>query len=519
MPSSQPLWQSFKALTRYDAASSRSVLHHALHAWSYWHEFSSAKSHRQFCASASALARRALRGWRRWTVQTRLFAPSWQRYRIRPQRLPPLPARKAPARLQPRPALSYLAFGRKFWRGKSGSQQELARAAYWHNPKQEQRLKRCEEWKAAHLARLQEPYKLAPDRPWLRTWQSSTAPAVIWNTRFCEGKTVLIRYCRWQELRPEGTPLIFPLYDDVPPPGTQRYTLRLGRPPLKARFVLCHYEQPHSWHEIAATVTANEVSWTQWQEAVISTTVGSCQGSIRWAGIQPILATLRTQLAVHITSRRQAYRRHSRSHQRSWQPPRHQPGPHSIQPGPNRPSQPRCPTRSVSLVAGFPGLGTHATDLAALDQYIERAAVCIQRAFRRLRRQRSSCLSSTVARPQPLTVCIQPEDEGDLDSKVEFSVADTEASQASTLLACFLLACQAFTRSSRHRRPSRRMVSIASASRAWFTSESWASRPTADSRLLHCPTARRVECAFRRRRLGLHRGCTDGTGFRLPLEP
>ena len=102
MPSSQPLWQSFKALTRYDAASSRSVLHHALHAWSYWHEFSSAKSHRQFCASASALARRALRGWRRWTVQTRLFAPSWQRYRIRPQRLPPLPARKAPARLQPR---------------------------------------------------------------------------------------------------------------------------------------------------------------------------------------------------------------------------------------------------------------------------------------------------------------------------------------------------------------------------------------------------------------------------------
>jgi hypothetical protein len=118
-------------------------------------------------------------------------------------------------------------------------------------------------------------------------------------------------------------------------------------------------------------------------------------------------------------------------------------------------------------------------------------------------------------------VCIQPEDEGDSDSdsKGELSVADTEASQASTLLACLLLACRAFTRSSRHRRHSRRMVSIASASRAWFTSESWASRPTADSRLLHCPTARRVECAFRRRRLGLHRGCTDGTGFRLSLEP
>ena len=170
-------------------------------------------------------------------------------------------------------------------------------------------------------------------------------------------------------------------------------------------------------------------------------------------------------------------------------------------------------------MTGFPGLGTHATDLAALDQYIEQAAVCIQRAFRRLCRQRSSCLGSTVARPQPLTVCIQPEDEGDLDSKGEFSVADTEASQASTLLACLLLACRAFTLASRHRRHPRRLVSIASESRAWSTSKLGAPRPTADSRLLHCPTARRVECAYRRRRLGLHRGCTDGTGFRLSLEP
>jgi hypothetical protein len=386
---------------------------------------------------------------------------------------------------------------------------------HWHNPKEEQRLKRCEEWKAAHLARLQAPYQLAPDRPWLRTWQSSTVPAVIWNTRFCEGKTVLTRYCRWRELRPVG----YPLYGDASPPGTQQYTLRLGRPPPKARFVLCHYEQPHSWHEIAATVTANEVGWTQWQEAVISTTVGSCQGSIRWAGIQPILATLRTQLAVHITSRRQAYKRHSQSHQRSWQPPRHRPDPRSIQHAPSQPSRPRCSTRPVSLVAGFPSFGTHATDLAALDQYVEQAAVRIQRAFRRLSKRRSKCLGSTVARPQPLTVCIQPEDEGDSDSKVDSSVADTEASQASTLLACLLLACRAFTLASRHRRHPRRLGSIASESRAWSTSEPGAPRPTADSRLLHCPTARRVECAYRRRRLGLHRGCTDGTGFRLSLEP
>ena len=252
---------------------------------------------------------------------------------------------------------------------------------------------------------------------------------------------------------------------------------------------------------------------------VSGTTVGSCQGPIRWVGIQPTLATLRTQLAVFNTSRRRVYRRHPQSHQRSWQPPRHPTGPHSIQPVPSRPSQPSRPTRPMSLVAGFPGFGTHATNLAALDCLIEQAAARIQRAFRHFSRQRSSCLGSTVARPQSLSVCNQPEEEGKPDSEVASSGADTEASQASTLLACFLLACQAFTRSSRHRRPSRRMVSIASASRAWFTSESWASRPTADSRLLHCPTARRAECAFRRRRLGLHRGCTDGTGFRLSLEP
>ena len=163
----------------------------------------------------------------------------------------------------------------------------------------------------------------APGRPWLRSWQSSTAPAVLWQTRYCGGKAIFIRYCRWQELRPVG----YPVYGAVlnsSPPGTQEYQFRCGRPPPKTRFVVCHHEQLHSWHEIAATVTVNEVSWIQWQEAVISTTVGSCQGSPKWAGIQPTLAMLYTQLAVFNTSRRRVYRRHPQSHQRSWQPPRHQ---------------------------------------------------------------------------------------------------------------------------------------------------------------------------------------------------
>ena len=516
MPSAQPLWHSFKTATGYDAANSRSILHHALHAWYFWHECSSAKSHSQFCASASGVARRALRGWRRWMLRTRLFAPSWQRYRIWPRQLPPLPARKPPARLEPRPVLSHLAYGRKFWRGKSGSQRELALEARWHDPKELQRLRLREEWEPAHLASLQEPYKLAPGRPWLRSWQSSTAPAALWQTRFCGGKTILIRYCQWQELRPKGFPTS--KHSKIPSPGAQRYTFRGGRPPPKARFVLCHYGQPHSWHEVAATVTANEVSWTQWQEVVLNTTVGSCQGSPKWAGIQPTLAMLRTQLAVFNTSRRRVYRRHPQSHQRSWQPPRHPTGPHGIQPVPSRPSQPSRPTRPLSRVAGFPGFGTHATNLAALDCLIEQAAARIQRAFRHFSRQRSSCLGSTVARPQSLSVCNQPEEEGKPDSEVASSGADTEASQASTLLACLLLACQAFAHS-RYRRHPRRSASIASESWAWSTSRFWAPRPTADSRLPHCPTASRVGCTYRRRRLGLHRGCTDGTGFRLSLEP
>ena len=98
MPSAQRLWQSYKTATGYDAAHSRSVLRHALRVWSYWHEvYGAPKVHKQFCASASTLARRALRGWRRWTIRTRLFVPSWQRCRVQPRWLPPCP----PANLWP----------------------------------------------------------------------------------------------------------------------------------------------------------------------------------------------------------------------------------------------------------------------------------------------------------------------------------------------------------------------------------------------------------------------------------
>jgi hypothetical protein len=88
--------------------------------------------------------------------------------------------------------------------------------------------------------------------------------------------------------------------------NSQRYRFRKlnrnGRPPPKARFVLCHYRQPHSWHEIAATCTVTVTADELGSESVVSTTVGSCQGSLKWAGIQPTLCQwlLCTQLRLAV---------------------------------------------------------------------------------------------------------------------------------------------------------------------------------------------------------------------------
>ncbi len=120
---------------------------------------------------------------------------------------------------------------------------------------------------------------------------------------------------------------------------------------------------------------------------MVGNTVGPWQGSVKWAGIQAILATLRTRLAVltahqHISP--PGVPTASQSHQCSWQPPMHwhRPGPHSLRPISSRLSQPRCPTRPVNPKADFTGLGAHAADPAALDHFVEQAAVRIQRAFR-----------------------------------------------------------------------------------------------------------------------------------------
>jgi hypothetical protein len=171
--------------------------------------------------------------------------------------------------------------------------------------------------------------------------------------------------------------------------------------------------------------SAGHCGRSQWS-LVSTTAVGSCQ-----AGIQPTLAILRTQLPVLAnTARSRVYRRHPSAHQRNWQPPMQRPSPLSLRPVPSRLSRPGHSIRPANLSADR----TRPANLTALGQ------------------------------------CAQPEE--DTGSLADSSVADTEYSQASTLLACLLLASQAGTLSSRCRRHPRRSVHIASASwpsRFWST--------------------------------------------------
>jgi hypothetical protein len=185
---------------------------------------------RQVGATASALARRALRGWRRWLVSGRAcLHPLGSEAGSNPAGLPPLPlpASKPPARLQPRIRIATLPRGRPQVLGR-----KVGNAAANCTGSITGTIPRnCNDSDAVRSGRLpillfsRSPTSLLPVGRGL-SWQSSTAPDFIWRTRYCE----------WQELCPK----VHPDYGSPSPPAMQRYTFRRGGPPPKARFVLCH---------------------------------------------------------------------------------------------------------------------------------------------------------------------------------------------------------------------------------------------------------------------------------------
>ena len=97
---------------------------------------------------------------------------------------------------------------------------------------------------------------------------------------------------------------------DVPSPGTQRYTFRRGRPPGHRR-AAAHWGSSFNdgTTQTVPTRPQPQLSWAQWQEEVPvvsnTVTVGPCgTGFLKWAGIEPTLAMLRTRLAAFDTARR-----------------------------------------------------------------------------------------------------------------------------------------------------------------------------------------------------------------------
>ena len=85
-------WGQSKSLAGYDAQEPLTVLAHAWYCWGFWLDvFRRPRNVDLRYATASVLVRRALRGWRHWTIQEKPLAPTWQQARLNARLLPPLP--------------------------------------------------------------------------------------------------------------------------------------------------------------------------------------------------------------------------------------------------------------------------------------------------------------------------------------------------------------------------------------------------------------------------------------------
>ena len=255
-------WETLKK--GYDAQNPRTVLAHVFDCWDHWLKVTHKpkKCDRRY-AMALILARRVLRGWRLWTVREQLLAPTWQQIRLNARLLPSRPTPPTPTRPRTSPTTSESRadyyYGRSPWRSHL--------SGHWGNAESVELTSNYDQWRSAQDSLLQDFDRLHPGRVWLRSWHTVDFPISLSHC-----PTVL-----WYDFLPSRS--------TTPPFGQMLKRDRYSRPPIKFRYVICHYGQPFSWHWIESAPTSGPTHYfqphgpaTEWQETVLFTTVGSSPG-------------------------------------------------------------------------------------------------------------------------------------------------------------------------------------------------------------------------------------------------
>ena len=190
---------------------------------------------------ALILARRVLRGWRLWTVREQLLAPTWQQIRLNARLLPSRPTPPTPTRPRTSPTTSESRadyyYGRSPWRSHL--------SGHWGNAESVELTSNYDQWRSAQDSLLQDFDRLHPGRVWLRSWHTVDFPI---SRSHCP--TVL-----WYDFLPSRS--------TTPPFGQMLKRDRYSRPPIKFRYVICHYGQPFSWHWIESAPTSGPTHYFQ----------------------------------------------------------------------------------------------------------------------------------------------------------------------------------------------------------------------------------------------------------------
>ena len=124
-----------------------------------------------------------------------------------------------------------------------------------------------DQWRSAQDSLLQDFDRLHPGRVWLRSWHTVDFPI---SRSHCP--TVL-----WYDFLPSRF--------TTPPFGQMLKRDRYSRPPIKFRYVICHYGQPFSWHWFEAAPTSDR------SNALLSATWSGDRmarnGAVHYCRVQP----------------------------------------------------------------------------------------------------------------------------------------------------------------------------------------------------------------------------------------